>query len=181
MVLVCFISSINDMASSMPGTAVENSLSKPANMPAPPPSGPPPPPAPPSAAAASASASAVPSSMAAAASISMQYRLAKPCTSVGLRENFWLKASDRLCAGSVDTISTLRRADASATPSEQDDVVLPTPPLPPTNTHFSERCATTFANEGSDGIVGARRRRRAGAPREAGGESDARQGAETHR
>lgn len=35
-------------------------------------------------------------------SISIAYRLSKPLTLVASLPNFWEKASDRLCAGSVD-------------------------------------------------------------------------------
>src|SRR5690606_29222865 len=45
---------------------------------------------------------------------------------------FWLNASDRLCAGSVLIRRTDSRALASWMAREQDVVVLPTPPLPPT-------------------------------------------------
>ena len=39
-------------------------------------------------------------------STSMAKRLVKPLTSVGSLENFWSKASERLCAGSVDITNT---------------------------------------------------------------------------
>ena len=79
----------------------------------------------------------------------MANRLVKPSTRVGLRLNFWRKASERLCAGSVEMMSTLSRAAASATASAHEQVVFPTPPLPPTNTQRSEVWATTFWRVGS--------------------------------
>lgn len=45
----------------------------------------------------------------------MANRLVKPWTRVGVLENFCLKASLKLCAGSVDMIRTLFRTDASCT------------------------------------------------------------------
>jgi len=38
--------------------------------------------------------------------LTMQYKLVNVLTRVGLFLNFWSKASDKLCAGSVDMINT---------------------------------------------------------------------------
>ena len=71
-------------------------------------------------------------------SISMALRLSKPLTSRASLPNFWLKASDRLCAGSVEMRRTDLRCFASWMAREQDVVVFPTPPLPPTKIHRSD-------------------------------------------
>ena len=63
----------------------------------------------------------------------MALRLSIPFTLVASFPNFWSKASLRLCAGSVDISNTLSRCLASWIAREHDVVVLPTPPLPPTN------------------------------------------------
>ena len=55
----------------------------------------------------------------------MADKLVVPCTSVGLLVNFCLKASDRLCAGSVEIISTFGRTAASWRARLQEHVVLP--------------------------------------------------------
>ena len=47
----------------------------------------------------------------------MACRLVKPSTSVGSRVNFCLNASLRLCAGSVEMMSTLLRTAAGPTVS----------------------------------------------------------------
>lgn len=63
--------------------------------------------------------------------------------------NFCEKASDRLCAGSVEMSSTERRTLASWMASEHDVVVLPTPPLPPTKIQRSERWSSSDCSDGS--------------------------------
>ena len=45
----------------------------------------------------------------------MAKRLSKPVTGLGALVNFWRKASLRLCAGSVEMMSTFLRAAASCT------------------------------------------------------------------
>lgn len=93
------------------------------------------PPIPPSASAAPAPSSpwpAIRSCMLPLGSISMALRFSKPSIRRASLPNFWLKASDRLCAGSVEMSRTLRRTLASWMASEHEVVVLPTPPLPPT-------------------------------------------------
>lgn len=52
-----------------------------------------------------------------------------------------------MCAGSVDTRRTEDRVVASATDREQDVVVFPTPPLPPTKIHFRVSLLTRFLIE----------------------------------
>mmetsp|Transcript_19645 Transcript_19645/g.56317 ORF Transcript_19645/g.56317 Transcript_19645/m.56317 type:complete len:266 (-) Transcript_19645:783-1580(-) len=69
-------------------------------------------------------------------SISMAWRLSNPSMSVGVLVNFCVKASLKLCAGSVDSINTLPLLLASSTAMEHEVVVLPTPPLPPTKIHL---------------------------------------------
>lgn len=68
--------------------------------------------------------------------LTIAYRLEKPSTSAGFFVNFCLKASLRLWAGSVEMISTDFLAAASWTARDDEHVVLPTPPLPPTKIHF---------------------------------------------
>jgi len=87
--------------------------------------------------------------MSSSASISMQYRLSKPCTRVGSLPNFCEKASERLCAGSVETRRTFSRTIESRMPTQHEVVVLPTPPLPPTNTHFRDSISMMFRRLGS--------------------------------
>ena len=101
-----------------------------------------PPPAPPAPPAPPEPSSFMPASMScrpALGSISMALRLVKPSMRRASLPNFCEKASDRLCAGSVEISSTLRRTLASWMASEHDVVVLPTPPLPPTKIQRSER------------------------------------------
>ena len=45
----------------------------------------------------------------------MAKRLSKPVTGLGVLVNFWRKASLRLCAGSVEMMSTFLLAAASCT------------------------------------------------------------------
>jgi len=71
-----------------------------------------------------------------AGSTSMQYRLENPLTRVGSWVKRWQNASLRLCAGSVDTISTFSRTVLSSTPRQHEVVVFPTPPLPPVKAHL---------------------------------------------
>ena len=68
-------------------------------------------------------------------SISIALRLVKPSTSLASLPNFCEKASERLCAGSVEIRRTDRRTLASWMAREQEVVVFPTPPLPPTKIH----------------------------------------------
>ena len=79
----------------------------------------------------------------------MAWRLGTPATGVGVLVNFWRKASDRLWAGSVEMMRTEERAAAICTASAEEQVVLPTPPFPPTNIHFSSRCASRLRSVGS--------------------------------
>mmetsp|Transcript_16211 Transcript_16211/g.63222 ORF Transcript_16211/g.63222 Transcript_16211/m.63222 type:complete len:250 (-) Transcript_16211:26-775(-) len=83
------------------------------------------------------------------ASTSIAQRFSKPSILVGSLPIFWLKASLRLCAGSVE----IRRTDslfcARSTASEQEVVVLPTPPFPPTKIHLSVSCSSTSFTVGS--------------------------------
>ncbi len=74
----------------------------------------------------------------------MANKLSNPLTSVAVLPNFWPNASLRLCAGSVEISSTLRRCAASCTESEHDVVVLPTPPLPPQKIQRNDCCSTMF-------------------------------------
>lgn len=86
-------------------------------------------------------------------SIYMAHKLSyNPITGVGVLPSFWLNASLRLCAGSVETSSTFRRRVwpvlstngivANNVASAQDVVVLPTPPFPPTKIHRNEESST---------------------------------------
>ena len=59
-----------------------------------------------------------------------------------LDRNFCLKASLRLWASSVEMLRTEGRAVASCTARDELQVVLPTPPLPPTKIHLSFCCST---------------------------------------
>ena len=52
-------------------------------------------------------------------SLTMAYKLVKPFTRPGTLENFWLNASDILCAGSVEIINTVSLVLASWTDREQ--------------------------------------------------------------
>ena len=70
-------------------------------------------------------------------------------TSVGVFPNFWPKASERLCAGSVEISRTLGRHWANWVARAQLVVVLPTPPLPPTKIHLREGWSRMFWREGS--------------------------------
>ena len=70
-------------------------------------------------------------------------------TSEGVLLNFCRKASLRLCAGSVEMIRTLSRTPASCVAKLQEQVVLPTPPLPPTKIHLSVSWSSTFCRVGS--------------------------------
>ncbi len=63
--------------------------------------------------------------------------------------NFWLKASLRLWAGSVEMSSTERRTLASWMASEHEVVVLPTPPFPPTKIQRSDRWSRIDCRVGS--------------------------------
>jgi hypothetical protein len=55
----------------------------------------------------------------------MACRLLNPVTSVGCFPNFCANASDKLCAGSVETNSTDLRCLDNCTAKEQEVVVLP--------------------------------------------------------
>jgi hypothetical protein len=79
----------------------------------------------------------------------MAYRLLKPSTWVGVFVNFCRKASLRLWAGSVLMISTLPRCADSCTARLLEQVVLPTPPLPPTQIHFRLFWSRMFCSVGS--------------------------------
>lgn len=79
----------------------------------------------------------------------MALRFVNPSTRVGTEVNFCRKASDRLCAGSVEMSSTLSRTWARRTARLQAVVVLPTPPLPPTKTHLRDCWSSTFWRVGS--------------------------------
>jgi hypothetical protein len=82
-------------------------------------------------------------------SISMALRFSKPSMRRASLPNFWLKASLRLWAGSVEISSTERRTFASWMASEQDVVVLPTPPFPPTKIQRSDRWSRMDCSVGS--------------------------------
>lgn len=82
-------------------------------------------------------------------SISMALRLSKPLIRRASLPNFWLKASDRLCAGSVLMSRTERRTLASWMAREHEVVVLPTPPLPPTKIQRRERWSRRVWRDGS--------------------------------
>eukprot|EP00128_Syssomonas_multiformis_P017429 Colp12_sorted_trinity150504_noHs@7695 len=77
-------------------------------------------------------------------SISMANKLSKPLTLVGSLVNFCVNASLRLCAGSVEISSTLRLTLANWIPKLQLQVVLPTPPFPPTKIHLRVFCSRIF-------------------------------------
>lgn len=62
----------------------------------------------------------------------MALKFVKPSINLASLPNFCENASDRLCAGSVEMRRTERRTFASWIAREQDVVVFPTPPLPPT-------------------------------------------------
>jgi hypothetical protein len=79
----------------------------------------------------------------------MALRLSKPLMRRASLPNFWLKASDRLWAGSVLMSRTERRTLASWMAREHDVVVLPTPPLPPTKIQRSERWSRSVWRDGS--------------------------------
>ena len=94
----------------------------------------------------------------------MTSRLATP-GDVGLLPNSRRNASDREWAGSVLTRRTRRRHRAARSVAiADDDVVLPTPPLPPTNTNFRSspskpradrrrESSDMKAGEGADALV----------------------------
>ena len=65
-------------------------------------------------------------------SISIALKFVKPLMRRASLPNFCEKASERLCAGSVEMRRTERRTLASCMAREQEVVVFPTPPLPPT-------------------------------------------------
>ena len=67
----------------------------------------------------------------------MPYKFSKPFIIVGCFPIFWLNASDKLWAGSVDIINTFLPCFDNKIDNDAEIVVLPTPPLPPTNIHFS--------------------------------------------
>lgn len=73
----------------------------------------------------------------------------KPLTRVGNLVNRCWKASLRLWAGSVEMMSTEDRTWASNIPRMELQVVFPTPPFPPTNTHFNVSCSKIFCTEPS--------------------------------
>jgi hypothetical protein len=54
-----------------------------------------------------------------ALSLTMAYKFLKPLTSDGTLENFWLKASEMLWAGSVEMMSTLSRTLANWVAKQQ--------------------------------------------------------------
>lgn len=76
------------------------------------------------------------------------YRLSKPWTRVGDLENCCLKASLKLCAGSVEMISTLSLTLESNVAKVLEQVVLPTPPLPPTKIQRSDFLSNRFFTVG---------------------------------
>ena len=99
-------------------------------------------------------------------------KFSNPLTLLGTLLNFWSKASDMLWAGSVEMISTVSRTRANCTERLQLllkirilknlfqmfrskkknhylQVVLPTPPLPPTKIHRKDVCSITFFSVGS--------------------------------
>ena len=82
-------------------------------------------------------------------SISMALRFVKPSMSLASLPNFWLKASLRLCAGSVEMRRTDLRTRASWMAREQEVVVLPTPPLPPTKIQRRVFCCIMDSSVGS--------------------------------
>ncbi len=84
-------------------------------------------------------------------SISIALRFEKPSIKRASLPNFWLNASLRLCAGSVEMSSTERRTFASWMAREHDVVVFPTPPLPPTKIHRSVRWSRMAWSVGSSG------------------------------
>lgn len=67
--------------------------------------------------------------------------------------NFCWKASLRLWAGSVEMMSTDWRTRASKIERIELQVVLPTPPLPPTKIHLSESCSSMFCTVPSGNSV----------------------------
>mmetsp|Transcript_26918 Transcript_26918/g.57667 ORF Transcript_26918/g.57667 Transcript_26918/m.57667 type:complete len:259 (-) Transcript_26918:74-850(-) len=133
----CFINSEKDIASSIPGILFVSSDIMDERPPS---------------FSSSAPCSAIVlciSSISLLASISMALRLSNPSIGVGSRPIFWQKASLKLWAGSVDTIRTFFRVLANWTPKQQLVVVLPTPPLPPTKTHWRLFWSMIFFSEGS--------------------------------
>ncbi len=56
---------------------------------------------------------------------------------MGCFPNFCPKASDKLWAGSVDIINTFERIFDNNIANDEETVVFPTPPFPPTNIHLS--------------------------------------------
>lgn len=77
-------------------------------------------------------------------SISMAKRLGTPSMAVGSLSTFWSKQSDRLWAGSVEMISTYLPCSARRVAMEEEVVVLPTPPLPPTKIQRRVLSSTRF-------------------------------------
>ena len=71
-------------------------------------------------------------------STSMAYKFLNPFTNIGTLLNFWSKASEILWAGSVEIIKTVSRIFANCVATEQEHVVFPTPPLPPTKIHLKK-------------------------------------------
>lgn len=79
----------------------------------------------------------------------MAKRLEKPWTKVGdLVKRCW-KASLRLWAGSVEMMRTEDRTLARQIARMELHVVFPTPPFPPTNTHFRESWSRMFCTVAS--------------------------------
>lgn len=76
----------------------------------------------------------------------MAYKLEKPLIRVGDLVNLWWNASLRLCAGSVEMMSTEGRTRARRIDRIELHVVLPTPPFPPTKIHFNESCSNIFCS-----------------------------------
>jgi hypothetical protein len=67
------------------------------------------------------------------------------------RVNFWSNASERLWAGSVEMIRTFFLTWERRMERQEEVVVFPTPPLPPTKIHFSSCCSRMLARVGGSG------------------------------
>lgn len=76
--------------------------------------------------------------------LTIAYKFVKPLTRVGILVNLCWNASLRLWAGSVEMMSTDGLTFARRIDMIELHVVLPTPPLPPTKTHFSVSCSIMF-------------------------------------
>lgn len=79
-------------------------------------------------------------------SISITHKLSNPWTKVASWENYWSNASERLWAGSVDINKVFPLVLDNWIAIEDDVVVFPTPPFPPTKINYK----LFFSNNGAN-------------------------------